>query len=453
LSRRWEVDLACPSSQAVIAGDRVWVAEKDAHRIRCLHAADGRRLWTFTAGGRIDSAPTIHNGRVLFGCRDGSVYCLRASDGELVWRFCAAPVDRRLIAYGQPESVWPVQGSVLVQNGVVYFAAGRSSFLDGGIVVYGLDATTGKVLYHHQLEGPWPDVKNDVGSPFAMEGALPDLIVSDGNDLFMQRIKFDAQLNRLPTKQESPLGELDMGADHLVATGGFLDDTGFDRLYWMYGRRWPGFYFAQHAPKSGQLLVFDDSTVYAVKYFYRRIQWSPAFIPDEQGYLLFADDIENEPALLPKQSKDAGFEWLPEESYADKHRRGGRGVEKGTGYVRQRAPNWQKMVPLRIRAMVLAGDLLFTAGLPDTVDADDPLAAFEGRKGGELQVFSATDGASLGTYPLSAPPVFDGLSAAADRLYLATRDGKLVCFGAHEDRTADAANSHEAVLAGRTDPH
>lgn len=453
LSRRWEVDLACPSSQAVIAGDRVWVAEKDAHRIRCLRAADGRRLWTFTAGGRIDSAPTIHNGRVLFGCRDGSVYCLRDSDGELVWRFCAAPVDRRLIAYGQPESVWPVQGSVLVQNDVVYFAAGRSSFLDGGIVVYGLDATTGKVLYHHQLEGPWPDVKNDVGSPFAMEGALPDLIVSDGNDLFMQRIKFDARLNRLPTKQESPLGELDMGAEHLVATGGFLDDTGFDRLYWMYGRRWPGFYFAQHAPKSGQLLVFDDSTVYAVKYFYRRIQWSPAFIPDEQGYLLFADDIENEPALLPKQSKDAGFEWLPEESYADKHRRGGRGVEKGTGYVRQRAPNWQKMVPLRIRAMVLAGNLLFTAGLPDTVDADDPLAAFEGRKGGELQVFSATDGASLGTYPLSAPPVFDGLSAAAGRLYLATRDGKLVCFGAHEDRTADAANSHEAVLAGRTDPH
>jgi hypothetical protein len=312
---------------------------------------------------------------------------------------------------------------------VVYFAAGRSSFLDGGIVVYGLDVETGEVLHRHALEGPWPDVETDVGSPFAMEGALPDLLVSDGTDLYMQRIKFDSRLRRLETRQESPLGELDMGARHLVATGGFLDDTGFDRIYWMYGRRWPGFYFAQHAPKSGQLLVFDDSTVYAVKYFYRRIQWSPAFIPGEQGYVLYADDIDNEPALLEKGSKESGFAWLPRDSYEDKHRRGGRGVEKGTGYVRQQAPRWQEMVPLRIRAMVLAGEHLFVAGVPDVVDQEDPLAAFEGRTGGVLQVFSTTDGSALHRVPLAAAPAFDGLSAGAGRLFLATQDGRLLCFG------------------------
>jgi hypothetical protein len=185
----------------------------------------------------------------------------------LVWRFLAAPDRRRLVSFGQVESIWPVQGSVLVQDSVVYFAAGRSSFLDGGIMVYALDAKTGKVLNQHHLEGPWPDVSTEVGTPFAMEGALPDLFVSDGQDLYMQRIKFDADLNRLETTQESPLGELDMGANHLVATGGFLDDTGFDRVYWMYSRRWPGFYFAQQSPKAGQLVVFDDDTTYAVKYF------------------------------------------------------------------------------------------------------------------------------------------------------------------------------------------
>ncbi|MGB2819406.1 MAG: hypothetical protein WBF17_00390, partial [Phycisphaerae bacterium] len=62
------------------------------------------------------------------------------------------------MSFEQVESLWPVQGSVLVQGGLVYFAAGRSSFLDGGIVVYGLDARTGKVLHWHLLEGPWPDV-------------------------------------------------------------------------------------------------------------------------------------------------------------------------------------------------------------------------------------------------------------------------------------------------------
>jgi len=262
-----------------------------------------------------------------------------------------------------------------------------------------------------------------------MEGALPDLIVSDGKDLYMRRIKFDAELNRLDTKQGSSLGELDMGANHLVATGGFLDDTGFDRLFWTYGKRWPGFYFAQHAPKSGQLVVFDDSTTYAVKYFYRRIQWSPAFFPGEYGYLLFADDNDNEPTFLEKGSKNPALDWLPAESYTDSHRRGGRGVEKGTGYVRQRPAKWQKMIPLRIRAMVLAGESLFAAGPPDVVDPKDPLAAFEGRKGAMLQVFSARDGSLVKSHSLSSLPAFDGLSAARGRLYLTTTDGKILCMG------------------------
>ena len=429
LNKRWQIELTCRPSQPVIVGDRLWVAEKDVHRIRCFSATDGRDIWSFTAGGRIDSTPTVYEGMVLFGCRDGSVYCLRAGDGALVWRFGAAPDDRRIMSYGQLESLWPVQGSVLVQDGVVYFAAGRSSFLDGGIIVYGLDAKTGRVLYSHVLEGPWPDINEDTGTPFATEGALPDLIVSDGRDLYMQRVKFDARLNRLETTQESSLGELDMGANHLVATGGFLDDTGFDRLYWMYSRRWPGFYFSQHAPKSGQLVVFDESTTYAVKYFYRRDQWSPLFIPGDQGYLLFADDVDNEPILQDKARKPKAIDWLPKEAYSDKHRRGGRGVEKGIGYLRQYPAKWQKMIRLRIRAMVLAGDYLFAAGLPDVVDPEDPMAAFEGRRGALLQVFSISDGSLVRSHSLSSPPAFDGLSAAHERLYLATLDGKVVCFG------------------------
>jgi len=428
LSKRWEIELACQGSQPVIVGDRLWVAEKDAHRIRCFEAAGGKDLWSFTSGGRIDSAPTVHDGLVLFGCRDGSVYCLRATDGALVWRFRAAPVQRRLVSYGQVESVWPVHGSVLVQDGVVYFAAGRSSFLDGGILVYALDAKTGKTLHQHLLEGPRPEIRKDTGRPFAMEGALPDLIVSDGKDLYMMRIKFDAKLNRLQTKRESDLGELEMGADHLVATGGFLDDTGFDRLYWMYSRRWPGFYFSQHAPKSGQLVVFDDSTTYAVKYFYRRINWSPAFFPGEHGYLLFADDNDNQPFLEERGMTVKPIKWLPDEAYTDRHRRGGRGTEKGSGYQRGRPAKWQKMVPLRIRAMVLAGRRLFATGTPDILDPKDPLAAFEGRQGVLLQVFSADDGSLLKSRALSSQPAFDGLSAAGGRLYLATRDGKVICF-------------------------
>ncbi|HUU23275.1 MAG TPA: PQQ-binding-like beta-propeller repeat protein, partial [Phycisphaerae bacterium] len=48
LTRRWEIDLACRGTQPVIVGERLWVAEKDAHRIRCLSAGTGKDLWSFT---------------------------------------------------------------------------------------------------------------------------------------------------------------------------------------------------------------------------------------------------------------------------------------------------------------------------------------------------------------------------------------------------------------------
>ncbi|MCF7848380.1 MAG: PQQ-binding-like beta-propeller repeat protein [Kiritimatiellales bacterium] len=426
-AKQWETKLGCKATPPVIVGNRLWVAEKEAHRIRCIDADTGKDVWSYTAGGRIDSAPTIHGGAVFFGCRDGKVYCLRATDGALAWSFRAAPGPQHTVSFEQVESVWPVQGSVLVQDGKVYFAAGRSSYLDGGIVAYALDAQTGKPLHHHILEGPWPDIKTDVGTPFAMEGSLTDLFVSDGKNLYMQRVKFDGALNRLETKQESSLGELDMGANHLAATGGFLDDSGFDRLYWMYSKQWPGFYFAQHAPKAGQLVVFDDATTYAVKYFYRRHVWSPLFIPEEQGYLLFADDNHNEPNLEDKQKTVKALDWIPGAA-DDTHRRGGRGTEKGMGYIRETPAKWQEFIPLRIRAMVLAGDKIVAAGPADKLNPNDLLDAFESRSSAMLNVYSAKDGRQLSSQEMESFPAFDGLAAANGKLYLSTEDGKIICF-------------------------
>ena len=46
-----------------------------------------------------------------------------------------------------------------------------------------------------------------------------------------------------------------------------------------------------------------------------------------------------------------------------------------------------------------------------------------------LLAVSTSDGKKLAEYRLDAPPVFDGLAAAGGQLYLATIDGKVVCFG------------------------
>jgi hypothetical protein len=79
--------------------------------------------------------------------------------------------------------------------------------------------------------------------------------------------------------------------------------------------------------------------------------------------------------------------------------------------------------------MVLAGDTLFLAGPPDVIDPDDPHGAFEGRKGGRLWAVSTTDGSQLAEYPLDSPPVFDGLIAAQQRLFITTTDGVVSCWG------------------------
>jgi len=57
------------------------------------------------------------------------------------------------------------------------------------------------------------------------------------------------------------------------------------------------------------------------------------------------------------------------------------------------------------------------------------MAAFEGRKGSELWVFSKTDDRKLAEKKLDSPPVFDGMAAAKGRLYLSLEDGSIICFG------------------------
>ncbi|HYW80682.1 MAG TPA: PQQ-binding-like beta-propeller repeat protein, partial [Thermoguttaceae bacterium] len=139
LKETWSVDIGGRLTQPVVAGGRMIVASTDTHTVYALDATNGQTLWTYTAGGRIDSSPTLYNGTVLFGSADGWIYCLRDADGSLAWRFRAAPQERQAGVFEQLESVWPVHGAVLVQNDTLYATAGRTSYLDGGIVLYRID--------------------------------------------------------------------------------------------------------------------------------------------------------------------------------------------------------------------------------------------------------------------------------------------------------------------------
>ena len=99
------------------------------------------------------------------------------------------------------------------------------------------------------------------------------------------------------------------------------------------------------------------------------------------------------------------------------------------GRVGETAEAGSGLIPIRVEAMVATKGKLFVAGAPDVLDEDnDPFGALEGRKGGLLRAVSSADGAKLSEYPLAAPPVLDGLIAVENKLFLATRDGKLSCW-------------------------
>ena len=270
----WKADLGGRLSALTIAAGKVFVSQIDAHTVHALSRADGERLWAFTAGARVDSPPTFWSGRVLFGCTDGNVYCLRASDGELVWRFRAAPADRRTMVFEQLESLWPVHGSVLVEDGVVSFVAGRSAFLDGGMHFYRLDAATGKVLVQKLIDDRDPESGGDLQNriqTLQMPVALNDILSSDGKLTYLrsQKIEKDGERIEIGPVSGNPAaqGAKQSGEGaHVFAPMGFLDDTWFHRSYWVYGRNFAGGHSGYHqagkyAP-SGRILVFNDEKVF-----------------------------------------------------------------------------------------------------------------------------------------------------------------------------------------------
>ena len=227
LETNWTADIGGKLTGPVVAGDKVFVASVDRHTVYAIDARSGEEVWHFTAGGRIDSAPTVYKGAVIFGSADGWVYRVGAADGRLAWRFQAAPADRLVCAFGQIESTWPVHGSVLVQNDELYVTAGRNSYTDGGLVMYRLDPATGRQLSRTELchIDPETDQQTTAEARFNMEGSRSDILCGDGQNVYLKYFGFDREGKR--TKATNP---------HLFSIAGLLGEEWFVRSDWI-GRK------------------------------------------------------------------------------------------------------------------------------------------------------------------------------------------------------------------------
>jgi outer membrane protein assembly factor BamB len=414
---KWSVDLGDRLTQPVVADGQVLVAATDTHTVHALDLKTGERRWSYTAGGRIDSAPTLYGGLALFGSADGRVTCLRASDGERVWTFLAAPEDRLIGAYNRLESAWPVHGAVLVQNGEAVFAAGRSSYLDGGIRLYRLDPATGEELSRTVVHDLDPETDQQLGKEgakaglrFDMEGTMCDVLSGDGERVYMKHLNFDAQGKALSDLKP-----------HLFSITGFLGEEWFVRSFWLYGTEtgagYGGWAKVGNLVPAGRILSFNDTAAYG----YGRVQYTGAKAGHRGNtYQFFAMPLDFHhsvaSATADKRNKNAPRPKTPSKPYL-----------------------WTESHPFTARAMTLASDHLIVAGVPDVgvKTEGEPLAfenereafdAFTGKQGGRLWVVSAGDGRRLAEYDLEAAPVFDGMAVVRDMVLMSLRNGTLTAM-------------------------
>ena len=450
LKQTWQARLGGRLSAPTVAAGQVYVSSINTHTIHALDDATGKPLWAYTVGGRVDSPPTCYKGLVLFGSADGYVYALRASDGQLVWRFRGAPIDRRITAWEQLESAWPVHGSVLVTDGVLYCTAGRNMYLDGGVRLIRLDPQTGRLLGEEVMNHLDPESGKGMHETYIQEMtgnnmpvALSDILSSDGKNIWMRSQKFGFDGRRREIALEDVTVQPADDA-HLFCQIGFLDDSYFFRSYWTYGRRVTGGYSywlqAGRLVPSGRILCYDDEHVYG---FGRK----PAYVTNSSvlEYEFFAA------AKSAPPEKILSIAGKPDNSQPNVNRQAGNTSDWRARYQFPREAltansyRWTVDQPAIIcRAMVLAGDSVFFAGPPNFVNErqafrfpDDAqiesklerqAEALEGKHAGELWALSKQDGKLLGRYRIDSPPVFDGMAAAAGRLYTSTMDGRVLCL-------------------------
>lgn len=381
---RWKAKLGPSLSAPTVAAGRALVANRDGCAVHCLDVTTGARIWKHLTDGPVDSPPTVAGGLCVVGSADGSVTCLDLERGEKAWRFRIPEHTRRIGSENRLESPLRIHGAVLVLDEVVYFAAGRSSHLDGGIRLYGLDIRTGAPRFGTR-------VSSEEGKT---SGALDDILVSDGTGITMRQVRFDRDLKVRP------------GPKGLIARNGFLDGSWFHRTGWT------------HRGVKGQLIAEGPVGTFTVANPYtglkkaRRQQYRE-YNQDGHLHIKFTRYKEEH---FPIGARIVGY-------------RQERGAKKA-----RKVPAWSITESLQPRAMVLAGETLCVAGwrdffgielksgYPNTPEASRKRESF-------LRLYSARTGTCLSQHRLDDVPVYDGMAAAAGRLFLSLRNGTLVCLG------------------------
>ena len=368
--------------------------------------ADGlEELWRAPVGGR-PTAPTVADGLVFVGSKDAvRLVALEAATGKPRWTFTPGG---------------PVDTPPTLDNGAAFFGC-RDGWIyclradDGALAWrYRVAPEERRIVAFNRVESPVPVYGSVVvvngavccsaGYTSELDGGI-QVCVLDGRTgqprwqvaLPRQKLRRGERLDKWTLPRRGALGDI------LRSDGRFLymRDWRFDLKTGAtkQSSRWIIGVTASH--KTG----FLDATM--------KRPWTHRGVGGQM--------------LVSNKSTTCGFTALSGKGYytapgKGQYRLFGRHFD-ASGRPDKTRPGWAiERAPVAIEAMALAGGTLFVAGPPDAIAAE----------GGLLWAISLADGKKLVEVRLDAAPVFDGLAAADGRLYVATRDGTLRCFGGKE---------------------
>ncbi|WP_255192526.1 PQQ-binding-like beta-propeller repeat protein [Natronobeatus ordinarius] len=146
----FETDFGVMKSGPTIVDGTVYVGTRDGV-LYVFDATTGEKQWEFLTEGIINPSPTVIDDTVYIASNDNSVYALpvdpewedgSAEEGDYLWRF---ETDERDIHYEDLNHIW---GSPTVLDGTVY-VGNNSGF------VYAIDAETGEQEWRFDEPKDW----------------------------------------------------------------------------------------------------------------------------------------------------------------------------------------------------------------------------------------------------------------------------------------------------------
>jgi outer membrane protein assembly factor BamB len=172
-------------SSAALFNDNVFFSD-NKQTLYALNESTGKLVWKFDFGNSLNydwgfdyyySSPTIADGKILIGAKDGFVYSIDATNGKVIWKFKTDGI---------------VRSTPAVENNAVYFG-------DVEGILYKVDFNTGKEIWRFKTTGN--SLKNeDFG--FDRRAIISSPVITQNKILFGCRDGFLYAVNKKTGKED-----------------------------------------------------------------------------------------------------------------------------------------------------------------------------------------------------------------------------------------------------------